>query len=308
MAELPLCEDLENETLAAAWPAGTCHFCPEGQYVFSFDEPCRDCPGSTGRHVQRFSAAGFCALGLLLIWGQASAREERKLRVGRAAAEVVALVVPHMQLLAILLALPWSYPRALITVLELPASFLGLDLPTMFGINCIDAPDGGLWWRWMASQGGFLSVLTFMVLSSFLMQAMERHSIADRCIHNAMVVFALMYTTILRGAAAMHDCVRHGEALVMDHTPEVACEFWFGYWVSGMVLTGFLLIPAIMLCDMHSKHGKLGAGGISTPKNIARQGWLFMRYRDQVYWWEVWVLYKSAVSCSADLPLPVLCS
>ena len=39
MAELPLCEDLENETLAAAWPAGTCHFCPEDRYLFSFDEP-----------------------------------------------------------------------------------------------------------------------------------------------------------------------------------------------------------------------------------------------------------------------------
>ena len=111
----------------------------QGEYQYGLAEECRTCPSSAGVQVQRAVAclwfgAGLCYIG----WSQVSRRSTAGVTThpSQAVAQVLPTVLGHTQLMSVVLVVPWDYPPWLLSVMELPAAFLGFDLLAMFQVDC----------------------------------------------------------------------------------------------------------------------------------------------------------------------------
>ena len=296
---LPLCTELSDGSHQSV--DGLCTVCPDGEHKYGLGKECTSCPSDGVLYAQSFVGFVWVAASIVAIWNQASEKEGRA-KIGRAAGEIVAIVLQHTQLMAMLLVVPWKYPDWLLDVMKLPAAFLGGDMLMIFSVDCLGHTDGAFFARWFASSGFFMLTIVGALVTSILASVMAKPVLADHSYHKAVLLFGLMFTSIVRGNAAIHDCVQHGDIYVVDHTPEIACDYSHGTYaicavLSGVMLQVSLLLPMISLNVLHHKHGKMTKGGLGTPKDISRFGWMFTRYRYNKYWWETFVMYKTAVTC-----------
>ena len=139
----PICDELRNGSAQSA--DGLCTLCPSGEYKHGIGQPCRDCgySWSSGLPAIRLFALLWAGGAFGLICWRQVARQGGRALPGRAGAQVLATLLEHTQLMAVLLLVPWSYPAGLLNVAELPASFLGADLPAMFRIDCLGSEGDG---------------------------------------------------------------------------------------------------------------------------------------------------------------------
>ena len=80
-------------------------------------------------------------------------------------------------------------------------------------------------WRWIVSQGSLFGILFLLLCGSVFASVMSQPSLSDRTYHRAVVIYGVFLSAIMRGGAAVHDCVQHGKAYVVDHSPEIACDY-----------------------------------------------------------------------------------
>jgi hypothetical protein len=301
MAAMPLCEALANGT--AESEDGLCMLCPAGSYRYGLGESCRECPGDVGQLVRRTVATFWVLGGLgLICWRQVS-RQGGRLPPGRAASQVLATVLGHTQLMAVLLVVPWRYPAWVLTTLEVPASFFGADLLAMFHVDCSEGHSPQAFkWRWLLSQGSVLAFLLLLLVMWKVGNVMSQPSLADRSLHRAIVLYGLFLSSIVRGGASVHDCVQHGEYYVLDHSPEIACDYENDTYqlfalISGAMLQFIMLLPVLIFSRLHKKHRRTRRdGGLGKQSDVQRFGWLFVRYTHSMYWWEVINMYKTIIT------------
>ena len=300
---LPTCDALAAGSAASS--GGLCTICPDGEYKYGFSEECQACPSAGVMYAQQAFGAAWVAAVVIWIWRQASETDSVEStslsKMGRAAGEVIAIVLQHTQLLAILMVVPWKFPSGLLPIMELPVVFLGVDMLGIFRIDCLGHTDGSYTARWFASQGFYFIIVVGAIVTSKVAGALSKPGLADQSWHKAVLLFGLMYTPILRGACAVHDCVEHGDVYVVEHTPEIACDYSHGVYAITAIITAVflqvsLLIPALSLNTLHHKHGKTKEGGLGTQSDVRRFGWMFTRYRFNKYWWETFVMYKTVLT------------
>jgi hypothetical protein len=261
----PVCDDLRNGS--ATSDNGICTLCPTGNYKHGLGQPCRGCGSADGLTALRTGAFIWAFAAFVCICWRQVARNGGNTPPGRAGAQILATMLEHTQLMAVLLILPWHYPDGLLNAAELPASFLGADLPAMFRVDCMEADDGGevgdghlFATRWWFSQGLFFGVLLCLLVISLVSRVMSKPAAADKFRHRALVIYGLFLSAIVRGAAGVHDCVQHGDAYVVDHSPEVACDYdgvYSSYALAsgGMIQVAFLL-PMITFSKLKDKHAR----------------------------------------------------
>ncbi len=301
--ELPLCSALANGTFAGE--KGLCMLCPPGSYRYSFGEECRSCPPAGGLIVQQIAALVWVGALLLLVgWTQVPrVSAGRTVSPDRAGAQVLPLVLGHTQLMAAALVVPWDYPAWVLAALELPAAFLGVDLLAMFQVDCsMGHSRDAFQWRWIVSQGSLIGVVLLLLVASAVASAMSRRALSDLSYHRAIVVYGIFLSAIVRGGAAIHDCVQHGDDYVIDHSPEIACDYDDSLYqvialVSGATLQVSVLLPAIIWSKLTTKHDTtVRDGGLGGPSDVQKFGWLFTRYTHSRYWWEVLTMYKTTAT------------
>jgi hypothetical protein len=80
---------------------------------------------------------------------------------------------------------------------------------------------------------------------SLFATVMSQPSLSDRAYHRAVVIYGVFLSAIMRGGAAVHDCVQHGKAFVIDHSPEIACDYDDGLY-QVLICSVSLPVPAFL--------------------------------------------------------------